>query len=138
MRMAALIATCFSLSLLLGNICPMRLAAYAARPSQAEEEAMAMTPVHGGHMACRNQTLDPLPPFLASPTADSCASGHCLAKSDPTMWLQISLPSTPPAIASVTAVSLSTLNAFTNAPSLHFTSSTSPPPKYLRSVVLRI
>lgn len=136
MHMAALIATCFSLSLLLGNICPMRLAAYATHPS-AEAEKVAMTPAHGERMACRNQTLNILPPTLAFPATGACASGHCLAKGDPTVWLQVAFPSPLP-VTAATEISPSFLNPIVPAPRIHFASSARPPPRHLHSIVLRI
>lgn len=135
--MSALVATCFTLSFLLGNLCPMRLAAYATHPS-AEAEKMAMTPAHGERMACRNKTLNTLPPTLAFPVTGTCASGHCLATGDPSLWLQVALPSPLPVTAFVAGTPPSILTHPISAHRLHFVSSTGPPLKHLRNIVLRV
>lgn len=137
MRMAAVIATCFSFSLLLGNICPMRLTAYAAHYSQTETEKIAMTPAHGELAVCSRTTEKQQSPDISFPYENTCTSGHCLAKGDPTAWLQVALLSPLP-VDSPAAVSPSPLAARVPVSYFRFASSPSPPLRHLRNIVLRI
>lgn len=137
MPMAALIATCFSLSLLLGNICPMQLAAFTASHPPAETEVMAMTPAHEEPAACSRTMEKQQSSGISFPYENTCSSGHCLAKGDQTAWLQVALPSPLPVAAPIVA-SPSPLATRVPVPHFRFASSPDPPLSPLHHIVLRI
>lgn len=136
MRMAAAIATCFSLSLLLGNLCSMQLLAYAT-PTKAEASS-SMTHADGIQFACKQKnSSNPITSVL--PEGNACSSGHCLTKSDPTLWLQVLLPS-PPLVSTIITPHPFILT-FTSSPPLlafHPSSSIGPPLDHIKTIVLRV
>ena len=73
--MSAVIATCFSLSLLFGNLCPQKLLAFTD-PATVDTAFAMMTPADGAQLACVKRMTQK--PITLSPSGNGCASGHCI------------------------------------------------------------
>ncbi|MBI1934378.1 hypothetical protein HYS30_01800 [Candidatus Peregrinibacteria bacterium] len=137
--MSAVIATCFTISLLLGNLCPMQLLAYAALSPTVRAKEMTMTPVQGELMACKRRPSSPQSITLTIPSQNACSSGHCLAKGDPTVWLQLSTQKPPTILTSIAWSPLHPVTATTFTTfSLNKNSSIGPPLDHLKTIVLRV
>lgn len=134
--MSMIVVTCFTIALLLGNICPTKLLAYAT--TTRTETSSSMTHAKGIQFACK-QKNPPRPITSILPESNTCSSGHCLAKDDPSLWLQVSLPSAPRALFPVASFPF----LFFTASSPDFLalfpqSSTGPPVDHIKTIVLRM
>ncbi len=132
--MSAIVATCFTLSLLLGNICSQQLLAYAA---EAQEPTSFITSVEG-HLACKKSRA-PQSFTHSIPQSNRCASGHCLAGNPADAALTMTrgteqqVPFSPPLLSKIPAPLPSALPSALTA---HFP--IGPPLLHLATIVLRI